>query len=87
MRKIPYLITALLLVAGARAFACSNVIITRGASSDGSCMVSYAADSHVLYGELYFHPAAFAIFSYVPFLIGSFETGIDILRPFLRAIL
>ena len=58
MRKIPYLIIALLLVAGARAFACSNVIITRGASSDGSCMVSYAADSHSLFGELYFHKAA-----------------------------
>ena len=38
--------------------ACTNVIITKGASADGSCMVSYAADSHWLYGELYFHPAA-----------------------------
>ena len=37
--------------------ACSNVIVTKGASADGSCMVSYAADSHQLYGELYFHPA------------------------------
>lgn len=35
---------------------CTNVIITKGASADGSCMVSYAADSHVLYGELYFKP-------------------------------
>ena len=41
-----------------KADACSNVIITKGASADGSCMVSYAADSHQLYGELYFHPAA-----------------------------
>jgi dipeptidase len=48
---------AALLFAGVRAEACSNVIVTRGASADGSCMVSYAADSHVLYGELYFHPA------------------------------
>ena len=38
--------------------ACTNVIITKGASADGSCMVTYAADSHQLYGELYFHPAA-----------------------------
>ncbi|EKC55917.1 conserved hypothetical protein, secreted, partial [human gut metagenome] len=30
--------------------ACTNFIITRGASSDGSVMVSYAADSHQLYG-------------------------------------
>lgn len=38
--------------------ACTNVLITRGASADGSCMISYAADSHQLFGELYFHPAA-----------------------------
>ena len=37
--------------------ACSNVIVTKGASSDGSNMISYAADSHQLYGELYFAPA------------------------------
>ena len=37
--------------------ACSNVIVTRGASVDGSNMISYAADSHQLYGELYFAPA------------------------------
>ena len=36
---------------------CTNVIITRGASQDGSVMVSYAADSHYLFGELYYHPA------------------------------
>lgn len=35
---------------------CTNVIVTKGASADGFCMVSYAADSHVLYGELYFKP-------------------------------
>ena len=38
--------------------ACTNVLISRGASADGSCMVSYAADSHTLFGELYFRPAA-----------------------------
>lgn len=38
--------------------ACTNIIITKGASADGSCMVSYAADSHSLFGELYFHRAA-----------------------------
>ena len=58
MRKIPYLTAALLLLACVRSFACSNVIVTKGASADGSCMVSYAADSHLLYGELYFHKAA-----------------------------
>ncbi|MDE5814705.1 MAG: C69 family dipeptidase, partial [Alistipes sp.] len=33
--------------------ACTNFIITKGASTDGSVMVSYAADSHALYGALY----------------------------------
>lgn len=33
--------------------ACTNFLITKGASTDGSVMISYSADSHVLYGELY----------------------------------
>ena len=37
--------------------ACTNVIITRGATRDGSVLVSYAADSHYLFGELYYRPA------------------------------
>ena len=48
---------AALLLHVSRAEACSNVIVSSGASADGSCMVSYAADSHMLYGELYFQPA------------------------------
>ncbi len=39
-------------------FACTNFLITKGASVDGSTMITYAADSHVLYGELYHWPAA-----------------------------
>ncbi|NQT25080.1 C69 family dipeptidase [candidate division KSB1 bacterium] len=37
-------------------FACTNFLITKGASVDGSTMITYAADSHVLYGELYYTP-------------------------------
>ncbi len=37
--------------------ACTNVLVTKGASTDGSNMISYAADSHQLYGELYFQKA------------------------------
>ena len=37
--------------------ACTNILITKGATVDGSTMISYAADSHVLYGELYHWPA------------------------------
>jgi dipeptidase len=39
------------------ALACTNFLITKGASEDGSTMITYAADAHVLYGELYFTPA------------------------------
>lgn len=38
--------------------ACTNFLITKGASADGSTMITYAADSHTLYGELYYWPAA-----------------------------
>lgn len=42
----------------APARACTNILVTKGASKDGSTMITYAADSHVLYGELYYRPAA-----------------------------
>ena len=38
--------------------ACTNFLVTRGASADGSTMITYAADSHNLYGELYHWPAS-----------------------------
>jgi len=38
--------------------ACTNYLVTKGASSDGSTMITYAADSHIRYGELYFNAAA-----------------------------
>ncbi len=50
-----------LFLAGAavpNAEACTNLIVTKGASQTGSVMVSYSADSHVLYGALYHTPAA-----------------------------
>lgn len=37
---------------------CTSFLITKGASTDGSTMITYAADAHVLYGELYYRPAA-----------------------------
>lgn len=37
---------------------CTNYLVTRSASVNGSTMITYAADAHVLYGELYFWPAA-----------------------------
>ena len=63
MRKLTLLpasilVCAMMLFPQGRAEACTNVIVTKGASADGSVMVSYAADSHVLFGELYYHKAA-----------------------------
>ena len=58
MKKLLTIALCTALLSSIPAEACTNVIITRGASTDGSSIVSYAADSHVLYGELYFHPAA-----------------------------
>ena len=60
MRKtiLKFVVSALAVVAlEAPGNTCTNVIVTRGASKDGSVLVSYAADSHHLYGELYYQPA------------------------------
>jgi len=60
MRKISVLaILVFALISGTSGvFACTNFLITKGATSDGSTMITYSADSHVLFGELYFRPAA-----------------------------
>ena len=61
MKKI-YAVAALLMaivvLTTSTSRACTNYLVTKGASADGSNMITYAADSHVLYGELYFRPAA-----------------------------
>ncbi|MFQ6093111.1 MAG: dipeptidase [bacterium] len=41
--------------------ACTNFLISKGASADGSTMISYSADSHVLYGDLCYIPAGYHI--------------------------
>jgi len=37
--------------------ACTNILVSKGATVDGSTMITYAADAHFLYGELYFQEA------------------------------
>ena len=54
---ILFSVMALMGLASLESHACTNVLVTKGASTDGSNMVSYAADSHQLYGELYYAPA------------------------------
>ena len=60
MRRLTTIIAAViatLALSSIDSKACSNVLVTKGASTDGSNIVSYAADSHQLYGELYFKKA------------------------------
>ena len=38
--------------------ACTNLIVSRGATADGSTFITYAADSHTRYGQLRYCPAA-----------------------------
>jgi len=46
------------LLCGADVGACTNILVGKNASTDGSVIISYAADSHTLYGEMYHWPAA-----------------------------
>ena len=52
------LTAALLLGSCAAAMACTSLIAAPGATDSGSSMITYAADSHTLYGALYNQPAA-----------------------------
>jgi dipeptidase len=61
MRKKSILIStffAVCLLMGTIAEACTNFLFTKGSTKDGSTMITYAADSHTLYGELYYKRAA-----------------------------
>ncbi|NLV17938.1 MAG: dipeptidase [Bacteroidetes bacterium] len=60
MRRYTIMLLGIILgvfITSENVFACTNLLITRGASVNGSTMISYSADSHVLYGELYYWPA------------------------------
>ena len=48
---------ALLALAPTAAVPCTSAMVTRGATTDGSTFLTYLADSHTLYGELYFRAA------------------------------
>ncbi len=57
MKNLRLILAVAALGAYGVAAACTNFIVTKGASTDGSVMVTYAADSHALYGALYHTPA------------------------------
>ena len=56
-KAILFTLTAAICLNTIESQACTNVLVTKGASTDGSNIISYAADSHQLYGELYYEPA------------------------------
>ncbi|MDD4778583.1 MAG: C69 family dipeptidase [Fermentimonas sp.] len=56
MRKL-FLIIILVLFTTTLTFPCTNLLVGKKASTDGSTLISYAADSYGLYGELYHWPA------------------------------
>ncbi len=58
--NIKRLTLTLLLVTAVATYlpACTNLIVGKNASTDGSTIVSYSADSYGLFGELYHYPAA-----------------------------
>ena len=56
MKRI-YLTLCAITIAIAQSWACTNLIVGRQASTDGSTIVSYSADSYGLFGELYHYPA------------------------------
>lgn len=56
MKKL--FVSILLLAASYGAFACTNFLVGKNASVDGSTIISYAADSYSLYGFLAYQPAA-----------------------------
>jgi dipeptidase len=60
MKKTVFLLVLCLVLAFSvnNVNACSNFLVTKGATVDGSSMISYSADSHTLFGELYYWPAA-----------------------------
>lgn len=58
LRAVGFVAAALMMGWGSHANACTNLIVGKKASADGSTFISYAADSHTLFGFLGYIPAA-----------------------------
>lgn len=57
MKKIVCLAVALSFLYAGHGWSCTNLIAGKNATMDGSTLITYSADSHTLYGELYHWPA------------------------------
>ncbi|MGB9697265.1 MAG: dipeptidase [Ignavibacteria bacterium] len=55
--KLKFLILLVFLSVASVSQPCTNFLISKGATIDGSTMITYSADSHTLYGELYYFPS------------------------------
>ena len=58
MKILKSILLTFLLTIGFYTIACTNFLVTKGATVDGSNFITYVADSHIRYGELYYTPAA-----------------------------
>lgn len=59
MKTTRFIITAMIAAAAVvDAAACTSFLVGKKASADGSVMITYAADSHTLYGDMVHTPAA-----------------------------
>lgn len=59
-RRLSHLLTALPVTAALVAppvLACTSMLVNKGATTDGATLMTYSADAHELYGELYYTPA------------------------------
>ncbi len=56
MKKI-FIATLMVILGVTMSYPCTNLLVGKKASTDGSTLISYAADSYGLYGELYHWPA------------------------------
>ena len=57
MTKLSFLIFFIFIGSASQVWACTNFLFTKSTTKDGSTAITYSADSHVLYGELYHWPA------------------------------
>lgn len=57
MNKICLIFLLILFSGIAQVTACTNFLFTKSTTKDGSTIVTYSADSHTLYGEMYHWPA------------------------------
>lgn len=52
----PMRVTCLMAALATNLGACTNILVTNGATKDRATLVTYSDDSHVRYGELFFRP-------------------------------